>query len=240
MLQIVLCEDSESQRKLLRELLEQHFANKQEEIEVHEYECGETLVADVEEGYVSMDLLFLDIYMGEMNGMQAAHRLRELGCKVPIVFLTATAEFAVESYEVSAAGYLLKPYVKEKIEETVERVLKRTEDDSRRLAFKSKRQHRYVDLDNIMYIESDKHAIRIHLTDGSDIETSGKLGEIETAIDDKESFLRCHQSYLVNMKYIRDVKDAFVMSDGTTVPIRVRGRKNVTEQYFAYFNERSK
>ena len=119
-------------------------------------------------------------------------------------------------------------------------MLKRTDDDSRRLAFKSKRQHRYVDLDNIMYIESDKHAIRIHLTDGSDIETSGKLGEIETAIDDKDSFLRCHQSYLVNMKYIRDVKDAFVMSDGTTVPIRVRGRKNVTEQYFAYFNERSK
>ena len=234
MLQIVLCEDSETQRKLLGELLEQHFADKQEEIHIHEYECGETLVADVEKDRVCMDLLFLDINLGKMNGMEVARKLRELGCKVPIIFMTATAEYAVEGYEVGAAGYLLKPYEKSKIEETVERILKRNE--QRRIVFKSKRQRRYVNLNDIMYIESDKHAICVHLMDGTDIDTTGKLGEIEKMINE-DRFLRCHQSYLVNMDYIQDIRESFILSDGTNVPIRVRGRKDMTERYFEYFSE---
>lgn len=238
MLQIVLCEDSETQRKILRELLERYFGEQQEKVEIQEYGCGETLVADVEEGYLHMNLLFLDINLGKMNGMEVAHKLRELGCKVPIVFMTATADYAVESYEVEAAGYLLKPYDKNKIEDTVKRVLKRSEDQGQRLVFRSKRQNRYVDLDDIMYIESDKHALCVHLTNGTQIETSGKLGDIADQIK-SAGFLRCHQSYLVNMKYIRDVKEEFVLSDGTTVPIRVRGRKDMTEQYFAYFSEQT-
>ena len=53
-----------------------------------------------------MELLFLDIYMKELNGMETARRLRELECKVPIVFMTSSRDFAVESYEVHASGYL--------------------------------------------------------------------------------------------------------------------------------------
>lgn len=233
MLQIVLCEDSEIQRKLLRELLEQYFERQQETVEIHEYECGENLVADTEEGSLHMDLLFLDIYMGGMNGMDVAHRLRELGDRVPIIFTTETDKYAIEGYEVDAAGYLLKPYVRHKLEETVDRVLKRK--GKRRLKVKSRRQYRYVNLDDIMYIESDKHTIRVHLADGTDIETSGKLGEIEAQIHE-ERFLHCHQSYLVNMDYIRDVNESFIMADGTLVPIRVRGRKSMTDAYNHYFS----
>lgn len=62
-----------------------------------------------------MELLFLDTYMKELNGMETARRIRGLECKVPIVFLTSSRDFAVESYEVHASGYLLKPFEKEKL-----------------------------------------------------------------------------------------------------------------------------
>ena len=97
-------------------------------------------------------------------------------------------------------------------------------DMKRRVAIKNRRQYRYPCTDDIMYIDSDKHNVTLHLSDGSEIITVDKLGEIEKRINEKR-FLRCHQSYLVNMDYIKDVEDDFIMEDGTLVPIRVRGRK---------------
>ena len=88
--------------------------------------------------------------------------------------------------------------------------------------------------DDIMYIDSDKHNVTLHLSDGSEIITVDKLGEIEKRINEKR-FLRCHQSYLVNMDYIKDVEDDFIMEDGTLVPIRVRGRKEILDTYYDYF-----
>lgn len=97
----------------------------------------------------------------------------------------------------------------------------------RRVAIKNRRQYRYPCTDDIMYIDSDKHNVTLHLSDGSEIITVDKLGEIEKRINEKR-FLRCHQSYLVNMDYIKDVEDDFIMEDGTLVPIRVRGQERNT------------
>ncbi len=232
MKRIVLCDDVELERQILKELLTLYFEEKGEEISVIEYESGEALIADVEEGYLEADLLFLDIFMKDMNGMETARKLREMDRKGPIVFLTASPDFAIESYEVQASGYLLKPYDVEKIKELTSRLLK--DDGKRRVAVKCKRQYRYPYTDDIVYIDSDRHAVTIHMSDGAEIVTQEKLGDLETRIGEPR-FLRCHQSYLVNMDYIRDAQDDFALSDGTTIPIRVRGRKEIIEEYHAYF-----
>lgn len=229
---IVVCDDVEIERLLLKEILCQYFEEINEEVSIVEYDSGETLVADVEEGYIAMDLLFLDIYMKRLNGMETARKLRKLQCKVPIIFLTASPDYAIESYEVRASGYLLKPFSEEKLMKLLNMVLKT--DMKRRVAIKNRRQYRYPYTDDIMYIDSDKHNVILHLSDGSEIITVDKLGEIEKRINEKR-FLRCHQSYLVNMDYIKDVEDDFVMEDGTLVPIRVRGRKEILDMYYDHF-----
>lgn len=200
---------------------------------VEEYSSGEVLVADAEEGYLEGELLFLDIYMDQLNGMETARKLRALSCNIPIIFLTASPDFAVESYEVQASGYLLKSFSEEKIKKLLNRILKT--DMQRRVAIKSKRQYRYPYTDDIVYVESDKHTITLHLSDQSEIVAQDKLIEIENRIDEKR-FLHCHQSYLVNMDYIKDVKDDFELQDGTIIPIRVRGRKEVLDRYNEYFS----
>lgn len=229
---IVVCDDVEIERLLLKEILCQYFEEINEEVSIVEYDSGETLIADVEEGYIAMDLLFLDIYMKKLNGMETARKLRQIQCKVPIIFLTASPDYAIESYEVQASGYLLKSFSEEKLMKLLNRILKT--DMKRRVAIKNRRQYRYPCTDDIMYIDSDKHNVTLHLSDGSDIITVDKLGEIEKRINEKR-FLRCHQSYLVNMDYIKDVEDDFIMEDGTLVPIRVRGRKEILDTYYDYF-----
>lgn len=232
MKRIVLCDDVELERQILKELLTLYFEEMEEELAIVEYESGEKLLADVQEGYLEADLLFLDIFMEGMNGMETARKLRELDHRGPIVFLTASPDFAVESYEVQAAGYLLKPYDAEKIRELTARLLK--DNSKKRMAVKTKRQYRYPYIDEIMYIESDRHSVMIHLADGSVILAQEKLGDLEKRIAENR-FLHCHQSFLVNMDYIRDVENDFILSDESRIPIRVRGRKEIVDQYYHYF-----
>lgn len=232
MRKIIVCDDVELERQLLKDILHVYFEEIHEEICVEEYSSGEVLVADAEEGYLEGELLFLDIYMDQLNGMETARKLRALSCNIPIIFLTASPDFAVESYEVQASGYLLKSFSEEKIKKLLNRILKT--DMQRRVAIKSKRQYRYPYTDDIVYVESDKHTITLHLSDQSEIVAQDKLIEIEKRIDEKR-FLHCHQSYLVNMDYIKDVKEDFELQDGTIIPIRVRGRKEVLDKYNEYF-----
>ena len=229
---IAICDDVEVERFVLRRQLMAYFQTTGGEAEIREFESGESLLAEIEEGYILPDLIFLDIYMGDLNGMDTARRLRALRVKAPIVFLTASPDFALESYEVEASGYLLKPADEQQTRALLQRLLRT--DLRRRIAVKCRRQHRYPFVDDILYLESDRHTVTIHMLDGSRIVTVDKLGELEKQIDDPR-FLRCHQSYLVNMEHITDVQEDFILRDGSCVPIRVRGRKEVVDIYNDFF-----
>ena len=235
MKRIVVCDDNNTHRDLLKDMLAIYFSEIQEPIDIREYESGDALVAEAKEEYLKMDLLFLDIHMEGIDGIETARQLRRIGWRIPIIFLTESPEYAVESYEVQAAGYLVKPYSEEQLKETLERIFKIHL--KRRIPIKSKRQQRYPYVDDIIYIESDKHQVTVHLVDGSEIRTTEKLGDMEAKIRDPR-FLRCNQSYLVNMDYIADVEEDFILSDQTRIPIRVRGRKEMLDTYNAYFMEK--
>ena len=234
MRRIVICEDVEIQREMLKEILTSYFEEINEEVMILTYDSGESLVADIEEEYVEAELILLDIYMKKLNGMETAKKLRDLNCNAPIVFLTASPDFAVESYDVQAAGYLLKPFEEDKLKNLLNHILK--VDLKRRVVIKERRQYRYPYIDDILYMESDRHVVTIHMRDGSSILTQEKMRDLKSRIGQKR-FLHCHQSYLVNMDYIRDVEEEFVLADNSRIPIRVRGRKQVLEEYDQYFHE---
>ena len=165
--------------------------------------------------------------------MKIARKLRDIQFKAPIIFLTAHAYYAVESYEVYVAGYLLKPYDTNKLTLLLDEVLQRSV--QKRIAVKVKKQHRYLEINDIMYVESDKHVLNIHLKDSRVIQTTEKLSELKKTINSKR-FIRCHQSYLVNMDYIKDAKTDFILSNDIRIPIRVRGRKEIIERYHKYYS----
>ena len=225
MRKIAICDDSKLDRQLLKVVIQTYFENNEEEFKIFEYELGDNLLDDIE-----VELLFLDIIM---NGMKIARKLRDIQFKAPIILLTAHADYAVESYEVYVAGYLLKPYDTNKLTLLLDEVLQRSV--QKRIAVKVKRQHRYLEINDIMYVESDKHVLNIHLKDSRVIQTTEKLSELKKTINSKR-FIRCHQSYLVNMDYIKDAKTDFILSNDIRIPIRVRGRKEIIERYHKYYS----
>jgi DNA-binding LytR/AlgR family response regulator len=229
---IAICDDKKEDCAVSGRAVEKFFCSRGEKISIREYNCAEALLADLEEGYEWFDLIFMDIFMDGMTGIEASHQMREMGVTIPIIFLTISADFAIESYDVQAAGYLLKPLDENKMGSILERVL--TPVVRQRIALKCRGEMRYFFVDEITWVESYKHALIIHFTDGNVLQINGKLGDMEQELND-ERFLRCHQSYLVNMDYVSDVQEVFIMRDGSRVPIRVRSRKIISDAYHTYF-----
>lgn len=232
MRRIVICDDVRKERLAIKEALIHFFMEKNEKVVIQEYDCGETFLADVEEEYTEFDILFLDICMEKIDGMATARRLRERGIDSPVVFLTNSPDYAVDSYEVRAAGYLLKPLKEEKLGALLERLLK--PDVRRRIAVKARGRMRYLYIDEILWVESDRHTVTLHLADGGCAAVNDRLNAIEEQIGDSR-FLRCHQSYLVNMDYVADVQDEFILTDKTRIPMRVRNRRELLDAYYSYF-----
>lgn len=232
MLEIVICDISEQQRKILKQIVQMLCFEYKINANFHGYNSYKALIEDVEEGYITIDVLFLEINLGLANGLDVARKLRNLKSKAQIVLQANTEKYAIAGYDIGATGYILKPYKQDKVTTIVKRLL--LQQKKRRIAFKSMRKDIFVAVDDIMYIESNKHSILVHLSDGREIHTYGKLGDIEKIINDK-NFLRCSQSYLVNMNYIIDITDNFIPADNSAVPIRVRGRKGVIDHYVKHF-----
>lgn len=233
MIAIGICEDSPEDLRQLQTALERLVpAIYGEPVRCTAYRCGEALLMDLEEGGADFALLFLDIFMGGITGIDTARRIRELGRSTPLVFLTSSPDFAVESYDVEAAGYLLKPLKEEKLERLLRRLLER--EGQPPVALPVGRSTVHLSRREILYAESMAYKLKIYRTGGEVLEVRWKLDDLEDVLRDPR-FLRCHQSYLINMDQVARVERDFLLQDGSRVPIRVRSRRQILDAYHRYF-----
>lgn len=231
-MRIALCDDDEVQRSELRGIIDRHLVTRGYRPRFEEYAVGDGLIAEVAAVTDPFDLVFLDVYLeGASDGISVARELREHDPSVPLVFLTISREHAVESYEVQATGYLVKPVEPKKLADVLDRVLPVA---SPRLAFRVGATRRYFDYRDIEYLESRDHAVLLHTADGSCYRGLAKLDDVQDELHDPR-FLRCHRSCIVNMDYVADVRDDFILRDGTCVPVRVKERRKIHEAYHRYF-----
>lgn len=168
--------------------------------------------------------------------METARRVRRLDRTVPIMLLADSSDYAVESYEIEAQAYLLKPLEEAKLRMFVNRLFVQTLRP--RIALRLGGSLRSFFYDEILWIESKKHSVTLHLTDDREVRVFEKLSDIEAMLQDQR-FLRCHQSYIVNMDYVVDVTNSFILEDGSQILIRVRSRKAISDTYYSYFSERA-
>lgn len=232
-MRVAVCDDSRIDRELFVAVLHHYFVNKPISNEIVQYENGMDLLHDVEDD-MWFDIIFLDIYMNDLLGIDVAHKLRSLGYRGHIIFLTATADFAVDSYEVEASGYLLKPQSFEKLSQVMDRATREMTTNTYQVKKHSKIIR--VPYHEILYVESMNSKCIMHCCNDQSYVIYKRLTTIEHELND-ERFLRCHQSYLVNMDHIHQVDSQFTLVTGDTVAIRQRDLKLIRQTALDYLDK---
>lgn len=232
---IAICDDCSLDREIIIDLLKNYFRYQSIEYAISDYERGSDLIYDIEDGKL-FNLIFLDIYMRDELGIDVARKLRDINYKGDIVFLTATSDFAVDSYEVEAKGYLLKPHNYEKICNIMNKITQNIE--IRAYNIHQRNGFIRIPFNDILYVESNNSKCIMHSLDGEDYVIYKRLNEIEDELNDSR-FLRCHQSYLVNMNYIQKADRQFELTNGDIVCIRQRNLKAIKQEYFNYIGNKT-
>lgn len=199
MISIGICDDEASMRKSLRTPLEQKLQLLGEDYRIFEYDSGEALTARPEAE--SLDILFLDIEMKSLSGMDTARVLRKRDSHTLLIFVTAYPDFVFQGYEVHAFHYILKPYDERRIQNVLEQALGEL-GKSREQFFtlEQKSGITKIPIKKILAFSSDRRKIVISLQDGGKPDFYGKLDALEQELPDY--FIRCHNRHLVNLNHV--------------------------------------
>ena len=181
------------------------------------------------------DLVFMDIELPGMNGMDGARRLREIDPVVTLIFITNMAQFAVQGYEVSALDYLVKPVAYQNFAIKMRRALDTIgKMDCKRVVVYGKTEMHSMSIHEFLYVEVQGHHLLFHKTNGEVIDACGALSDLEEQLGGF-GFSRCNTCYLLNMKYITKVYALNVLlSDGTELQISRRRKKEFVDEFAVY------
>lgn len=230
---IAIVEDEEKARDTLINHLDRFSTENNVIFEVDTFSDPVLLLNSYQPVY---DIIYMDIQMPHMNGMDAAHRLRALDQKVLLVFVTNLTQYAIEGYEVSALDYVIKPVQYYSFAMKLTKALWRVDqaqEDALTIATGSGTAR--VDLRDVKYIEVRDHLLTYYTADGSYSEL-GSLSKIEQKLAGK-GFARCSSSCIVNLKYISAIKGyTLTMQDGTEVRISQPRKKKFMQAFEEYCN----
>lgn len=220
MLEIAIVEDEESYRNVLCEYLKKYEQETEEEIHVSIFTDGDEIVENYTAKY---DIILMDIEMQFMNGMDAAHKIREVDKAVIIIFITNMAQYAIQGYAVDALDYVLKPIsyfaFSQRIQRAVGRMKKREE---RYINIVSKNGVNKVAVSEIGWIESEGHRLIYHAKDQVYESTLNSMKEIENELKDC-NFFRCNKGYLVNLAHVKAIRDGWaILTNGQVMISRAK------------------
>lgn len=232
MIRVSIVEDQEQDINILKKYLTQYGKEHKIDFLIQVFHDGIDIVSDYSAEH---DIILLDIQMMMMNGMKTAEKIREIDSNVVLIFITATASFAIQGYLVDALGYVLKPVsylaFSQLISKAVNAVTEKQTHDSLLFSIDGGRIH--LNVSQIYYLESQKHNVVIHSEKG-DFVTVGPLKKIEPTLHPK-GFSKCHNAYLVNLKHVLSiVKNNIILPDNTELPISRNRKKTFMEDLAAY------
>jgi DNA-binding LytR/AlgR family response regulator len=233
-IKIAICEDQADDMNHLADLVEKTLAAISRTAEILRFTSGEALLSAFRPGV--FDVLFLDMYLGEMSGMHTARAIRQREAACQIVFTTYSAEFALESYQVSAAHYLVKPVCEADLHEVWARCIKREKQPEEVLTLLVGRKPREIPFSEILYAEADNKICRIH-TCREVLTTRIPINQLGLMLSDMP-FCRCHRGYIVNLDYVERADEDFIMKNGDTVYIRRSEWARIREMYFRHLIRR--
>lgn len=184
---------------------------------------------------IMFDVIFLDIKMKPLSGLELARVIRSISSQVSIVFITAYSEYALDGYSVDATSYLLKPVSQEVFFECMDRLVNKLTLTGRKpFFFESGGTTIKLHYNEIIYFEARSHTIVVHtLTDK--IKFRARISDLEQMLDHEDEFSRIHRSFIVNLTQIREMnKSEVLMENGDRLPVSRSYAREAHNEYIKY------
>ncbi len=238
MIKIFLCDDNREVLDQYARLIEVLAKKNGLEITISSFHSGEELLFQLDGSPNQADIIFLDILMGKLNGMDTGKRLRELDCKSEIIFLTTSEDYVYEAYDISPVQYLLKTKTSiERFEEVFLRAVslaKKKETDM--FVCETGNSQKIVPILEISYFEIWKRVVTIHYSGAEMLKFYSSMEQLEEKLQ-KKGFVRIHRSYIVNLTYIsRFQQNSLILKTGIELPIGITYMERVRNAFSDYIS----
>lgn len=222
MVHIAVCDDEAYMSDQIQKMASDFFRSKNVETAILQFSSGTELLKYKK----PIDILFLDIQMEDLDGMETARKLRKRRFQGFLIFITVLKELVFQSFEVQAFDYLVKPVEEGQFQKTMERLFSSMKQagEANLLIQKGYESH-IISLEEIVFCEIIDRKIYLHLASSGVIDYYDRIEHLEARLG--SSFFRCHRSYLINLKYLKSYKNGIAyMEGGKEIPVsRLRSRE---------------
>ncbi|MDM0469367.1 LytTR family DNA-binding domain-containing protein [Clostridium perfringens] len=219
MLSIAICDDEKIQRIILKEMLQRICSKNNIDPIIDEFSSGIELLNIYKRNTKKYSIVFCDIIMEDMNGIELLRKLGELDVFIQAILITASNEYVFQGYDVGALNYLVKPVSYEKLEKEFFRAIKNLNFTSpSRYAININGKTNFIDLSEVLFFEVNNKTITANLEKDS-IDFNMKITKLEEELKNR-NFFRCHRSYIVNIAHIDSIlKNKIILKNNIEIPI---------------------
>lgn len=233
-MKIAVIEDSETDRLLLIDYIFQYSQEKHLSLEgsITPFENGETFLKYFSKNY---NIIFIDIFMKEINGLETAKEIRKADEHCSIIFTTVSPDYAREGYNVQASHYLLKPFTYSEFKKTMDTCKIEALEQSYFLEIKNRTSSQPIMINDIIFADTYNRHVQIHLSNGNIVKCNMPFSQFAEQLMVHAKFLDCNRGIIVNMTYIQKAgTDHFLLKNGCTIPIRKLNRCQIRDHYLKY------
>lgn len=226
MLNIALVENDNTDAELFTDISSAYFMDAKVEFHIDIFTAGEDFLKAYQGQF---QIVFMDIELDGINGMDTARKLREIDNNVILIFLTNLAHYAIAGYEVNATDYILKPLQENAFRLKMPKVLAQIQQQAKKtITVLSKGQMHTFSSDELYYVEVLSHRLYYHTTSGV-YDIRGAISDVENELY-KFDFRRCNNSYLVNLRFVTGIQGNDVKVGPHVLPIsRPRKKEFINE-----------
>ena len=234
MLSIAVCDDEIQECCRIADRIREVLEEMKISCTIRQYNSGRELLRAQED----FDIIFLDIIMRDLDGIQTAQLVRGKAYDRILIFLSSSRDYVFDAYDVEAFQYLLKPLDGHKLRKVLEAAVRKTQKQSREFILVSKgRQTRKLFLDDISYFEIRGRVIEVHGREGI-FTYYEQIGILEKNLEGK-GFFRCHKSYLINLKHVDSYnRQEVILDQGERVAVAKRRYDQFCMEILEYMRKR--
>lgn len=237
MLNVAVVDDRTEDGFKLYDYITQYCSNNNLEVNIIVFSSGEDILTSYEKDYFK--LIFMDMYMGGMTGIDTAREIRKIDTDVLIVFVSVSSHHAVDSFRVRAFDYLLKPFDYQQFTEVMELCEHKIFKKGRFIEVKEKGILIKVALNDIIYADYDNHYIQLHLVDDKQVKSYMPFSKLADILLQYPQFLSCYRNCILNMDHVTSFDgNCFLMSNEDNLSFSQSQKNVIKKQFLDYEFER--